>query len=56
LILDDEGKVYGFGSNLRGRLGIEEKVDSDFEYPQHITSLVNIKRIECGYWHSLALD
>ena len=35
---------------------LEDKVDSDIEVPQKITSLVNITKIDCGYWHSLALD
>lgn len=56
LALDQNGNVHGCGSNLKGRLGIEEKVDVDFEFPMQIKSLVNIVKIDCGYWHSLALD
>ena len=56
LCLDQRGNVFGFGSNLKGRLGLEDKTDDDVEYPRQITSLKSIVKIECGYWHSLALD
>ena len=56
MTLDSDGNVYGCGSNLKGRLGIEEKVDSDLEFPVQIKSLVKIIKIDAGYWHSLALD
>ena len=37
-------------------MGFEGKVDGDIEHPTLIPSLVNILKVECGYWHSLALD
>lgn len=54
--LDNKGNVYGCGSNLKGRMGIEDKVDDEIEFPVQIKCLVNIQKIDCGYWHSLALD
>ena len=33
MCLDSNGKVYGFGSNLKGRIGLEERVDDEIEFP-----------------------
>ena len=54
MFVTSNGEVYGFGSNSRGRMGLAS--DSDFELPTQVPNLVNIVRIESGYFHSLALD
>ena len=48
--------MYGFGSNTKGRMGFEGEGDEDILFPKEIPGLVNIVKVNCGYWHSLALD
>ena len=41
---------------MKGRMGIEEKYGEELPLLTKVTSLVNIKQISCGLWHSLAVD
>ena len=53
--IKDNGDVYSWGDNARGRLGLtsgEEKA----EIPTIVPMLKSIKEINCGLWHVLALD
>jgi alpha-tubulin suppressor-like RCC1 family protein len=54
LLLDKNGKVYAFGNNMYGRLGIGDNIDR-YE-PTLIPKLKNICQIAAGDSHSLALD
>ena len=54
MVLTDDGQVYSFGSNNRGRLGLPK--DEDYKIPTQVPLLVNIVQIDSGYFHSLALD
>ena len=46
----------GFGSNTKSRMGMEETSGAVFEFPTKVPRLINIVKIDCGYWHSMALD
>lgn len=50
LVLDKNGDVWGFGSNLKDRLGMES------DGPTQIKTLKKIVKLACGNFHSLALD
>lgn len=64
MILTEEGNVYSFGSNHKGRLGLgppksdgpQKPDESDYFTPQLVPLIKNIVKIECGVWHSIALD
>lgn len=54
LFVTNDNKVYGFGNNKKGRIGLGP-VEKVFE-PTIITGLNNIDQINCGSFHTLALD
>jgi len=47
----DDGKVYGWGSNSEGQLGLGEEVDT-VEQPTLIKLAKKASYIACGYYHS----
>lgn len=47
--------MVGFGSNARGRLGFTAATKK-CALPTKVPGLVNIKVVDCGLYHSLALD
>ena len=51
----DNGDVYSWGLNSRGRLGIESSVE-EVSIPMQVPGLRQIRDIACGNWHVLALD
>ena len=53
MCLSNEGEIYGFGNNKKGRIGVDEDFVS---IPKKVKNLINIVRVTCGDWHSLALD
>lgn len=55
IVIDNTGKLYAFGNNMYGQLGIES---SDNSIPIEVASLStkNIINIACGSYHTLALD
>jgi alpha-tubulin suppressor-like RCC1 family protein len=50
------GKIYSFGMNFLGHLGVGKK-DNDFHKPELVIYLNEMKIIDmcCGYSHSLVL-
>src|SRR5579885_1007696 len=55
LVLDSQGRVWSFGLNTTGQLGLRFKQDS-ITLPTLILNLENIVTICAGHAHSLALD
>ena len=53
--IKDNGDVYSWGSNSRGRLGLPV-AQENVEIPMKVPTLKAIKEIACGLWHVLALD
>ena len=61
MCLSEEGQVYVWGGSLhkkRGETGEEKKGARELYMPTVVQSLThkNIKHIDCGDFHSLALD
>jgi alpha-tubulin suppressor-like RCC1 family protein len=56
LCLNKEGHVFGFGSNFKGRMGFSSNIQDQVFIPLQVPVLVNIVKIDAGYFHSLALD
>src|SRR5579885_1331493 len=54
LALDNQGRVWGFGYNHEGQLGLGDK--NKRYIPTLIPNLNNIIQINAGNYHSLALD
>lgn len=54
MVVTQDGEVYGFGTNLKGRLGLPK--EEDYKIPTQVPNLVNIVQIDSGYFHSLAVD
>jgi E3 ubiquitin-protein ligase HERC4 len=54
--ITENGKIFGFGCNTEGQLGIEDK-DNRYE-PTEIKSLENLEidNIFCGLSHSIAIS
>ena len=52
-----EGKLFSWGDNTYGQLGIGSQVTTFTGRPTEVTSLrsVPLVRIACGGWHSFAL-
>ena len=56
MALAENGDVYGWGSNSRGKFGISEGAKEELYIPEQIKALKMIKTLACGTWHVLALD
>ena len=56
MALAENGDVYGWGSNSRGKFGISEGTKEELYVPEQIKALKMIKTLACGTWHVLALD
>jgi alpha-tubulin suppressor-like RCC1 family protein len=57
LVLTADRKLYGFGDNSEGQLGLYQVASDDKLVPQQILSLGNgIEAISAGEAHSMALD
>ena len=56
LLQTKEGYIYSFGANCSGQLGISDKKGYSIRIPTLIKNIPQIKRIECGYNHSLLID
>ena len=54
LFLSVDGRVYGFGNNFYGVLGLPEF--KNYTEPQLIPGLVNIKQVSAGHDHTLCLS
>ena len=55
ICLHEDGTVYGCGSNAKNRLGFKI-YEETIKIPTINPQLVNIVKVDAGYWHSLALD
>jgi len=56
LLLTMEGLVYGCGSNSNGQLGLKQNSGGNYTEPTKISLLPPIKKISCGYNHSMCID
>ena len=56
LLLTSKGYVYSFGDNSYGQLGLGDVNIKTTGIPTLILSIPEMKRIECGYWHSMCID
>jgi alpha-tubulin suppressor-like RCC1 family protein len=58
MYIDYNHNVFGFGSNLKDRMGIEGESDQDIPFPTQIKSLLKMKiiKISCGLWHTVVID
>ena len=56
LLLTLEGKVYSFGSNSGGHLGLNDNSIQKTNIPTLIRSIPEIRRIECGDDYSMCID
>ena len=56
MVIDDEQKVWSWGRNNRGQLGLGEGTSGDYGQPQPLSSLTNIVALAAGRQHSLALN
>jgi alpha-tubulin suppressor-like RCC1 family protein len=53
--LDNQGRVWSFGIDLLGRLGLGDDLTS-LNIPTLIPNLEQIIQISCGFYHTLCLD
>ena len=53
--VSDNGKVYSFGLNRSGQLGLSKQADN-ISVPRHISSLPKIKMVSCGYYFTICVD
>lgn len=53
LALDSNGRIYAWGNNKDGQIGIETTYGF-FYAPQHISNITNATSISAGYYHALA--
>ena len=56
LCLNKDGQVFGFGRNFKSRMGFSSNLQDHILIPLQIPVLINIVKIDAGYFHSLALD
>ena len=54
-MLHKEGTVSVFGKNIKGRCGAGE-IEENILVPTPIKGIINIVKIESGYFHTLLLD
>ena len=55
LLLTLEGNIYSFGDNHKGQLGLNSTLKKT-NMPTLIINIPEIRRIECGYYHSMCID
>ena len=56
LLLTLEGKLYSFGDNYNGQLGLNNDYIFGKKMPTLIRGIPEIRRIECGYNYSMCID
>ena len=56
MVIDDDQKVWSWGRNNRGQLGLGEGTSGDYGKPQPLSTLTNIVALAAGRQHSLALN
>ncbi|EFN71672.1 RCC1 and BTB domain-containing protein 1 [Camponotus floridanus] len=55
MIITDKNKLYGWGTNKRGRISFDQ-TQKYYKYPRKITTFSDkIVKMACGYQHTLAL-
>ena len=50
----DDNKVYAFGSNELGQLGVGK--ERFITIPTPIVNLPKIQKVSCGYWFTICID
>ena len=56
LLLTLEGNIYSFGDNEHGELGLNDNNIMETNTPTLIRNIPEIRRIECGDYHSICID
>ena len=56
IAIADDGTLWGWGSNASGEAGISASYPSDVNVPTQIGTATNWTDIECGSYHSMALN
>ena len=56
VVCTEGGKVYSFGSNKFGELGLVHPTPSSMTTPTHVSSLTDVVKVACGRLHSAAID
>ena len=56
LLLTLEGRIYSFGDNYYGQMGLNKDSDSTIDVPTLIPDIPKMQRIECGRYHSMCID
>ena len=56
LLLTLEGNIYSLGNNEHGQLGLNNNDIRETNIPTLVINIPEIKRIECGYRHSMCID
>ena len=56
LLLTLKGNIYSFGNNEYGQLGLNDYNIKKTSTPTLIRNIPEIRRIECGYNHSMCID
>jgi alpha-tubulin suppressor-like RCC1 family protein len=59
IILTNNNQLFSFGSNSFGELGLGYSSNKNISIPTEINhnfTKFNIKKISCGYYHTLILD
>jgi alpha-tubulin suppressor-like RCC1 family protein len=55
MILANDGKVYTFGANFYGQLGIGSVDSSAHNLPIYVSGLSSVKQVACGDGHNIVL-
>ena len=56
VVCSEGGKVYSFGSNKFGELGLVHPTPLSMTKPSHVTPLTEVVKVACGRLHSAAID
>ena len=56
LVCSEKGKVYSFGSNKYGCLGLVHPTPSAMTTPTIVEPMKSVVKVSCGRLHSAAID
>ena len=55
-VCSENGKVFSFGSNKFGQLGLVHPTPSVMTTPTQVEPMVGVVKVACGRYHSAAID